>query len=103
MISALRGNLLDKGVRKLVACLSKLSGATGGAVVKKPKRLRMEILACLAELENGTGESFFETSKTGILYVTSLKWPTSAKSHMAKQNIEYATNKESSYITIKQS
>ena len=65
MLSVLRGNFLDRGVRKLVGRLSEFPGKTAGAVVKKPQCFLPQILAWLAGLENDHGWKFLQNLESG--------------------------------------
>ena len=56
LLNASQENLLDKWVQKLVECLPSLSGKKENAVIKKPQCFRLQLLGCLAELENDPSE-----------------------------------------------
>ena len=65
MLNALRGNLLDKGVRKLVECLSSLSWKKGNDVIKKPQCFCLQLLGRLAELANDADKKFLQNLENG--------------------------------------
>ena len=65
VLNALRENFLDEGVQKLVECQSSLSGKAANAAIKKPQCNRLEILDCLAELENEPGKKVLRNLENG--------------------------------------
>ena len=52
-------------MRKLVGCLSSLSGKKEKAAIIKPQCFRLELLGCLAELENDPGKKLLRTLENG--------------------------------------
>ena len=65
MLKALREKFPDKGVRKLTECLSNLPGKAVETVVKKPQCVRLRLLGCLAELEDGPDKKSLRNPESG--------------------------------------